>query len=313
MNRAVSEKARKPAARSRQEAGQASSAFPPEFDPVICRKRYPDLNAMSDAELAVHYDVHGRHEGRLVSKIVKRSSFLDLIDTRRPTLEIGPFGKPSVKGANVRYFDVLDREGLVARAEIHGVPPDEIPEIHYVSADGDLTIVDETFDAIVSCHCLEHQPDLVAHLNAAEAILSDTGHYFLVIPDKRYCFDHFLPESTIADVLQARHEGRRRHTLASVIEHRALTTHNEPKRHWAGDHGEPAVTVERVARALEEHRVANGGYVDVHAWKFTPQSFRTILAILHDMSLTRFRPVRVYDTVHGSNEFYAILEKQGDA
>ncbi len=40
---------------------------------------------------------------------------------------------------NVRYFDVLDYDGLCERAREHNLPVTEIPHIHYVSPDGDLS------------------------------------------------------------------------------------------------------------------------------------------------------------------------------
>ena len=93
--------------------------------------------------------------------------------------------------------------------------------------------------AVFSSHCIEHQPDLVRHLQEVANLLEPDGAYFLLIPNKLYCFDHFIAETSVADVMLAHHLGHRVHTLASVIEHRALTTHNDPSRHWLGDHADP--------------------------------------------------------------------------
>ena len=169
--------------------------------------------------------------------------------------------------------------------------------------------------AIVSSHNIEHQPDLVRHLIMAENLLSPEGRYFLLVPDKRFCFDHFLAETTIADVLTAYSRAARVHDLGHVIEHRAMTTHNDTGRHWAGDHGGPAyeTNVAMLEYALREHRDSAGGYVDVHAWKFTPRSFATLTGLLHQIGLTRLRPTVVYNTVRSRNEFCAILTKGTDA
>ena len=56
-----------------------------------------------------------------------------------------------------------------------------------------------------------------------------------------------------------------------------------------------------------------GGYVDVHAWKFTPRSFATLTGLLHQIGLTRLRPTVVYNTVRSRNEFCAILTKGTEA
>lgn len=52
-----------------------------------------------------------------------------------------------------------------------------------------------------------------------------------------------------------------------------------------------------------------GEYVDVHAWRFTPTSFRTIVAGLFDRGLTALKPVAVHDTMFLHLEFFAILER----
>jgi hypothetical protein len=46
----------------------------------------------------------------------------------------------------------------------------------------------------------------------------------------------------------------------------------------------------------------------VHAWQFTPGSFRELLGMLHAGGDSPLRPLRVYETPHGRNEFTAILE-----
>ncbi len=186
------------------------------------------------------------------------------------------------------------------------------PPIDYVDPNGDLAAVDDSFAALFSSHCIEHQPDLVYHLQQAGRLLDPKGRYFLLIPDKRYCFDHFIAESTIANVLDAHRAKLRVHRLESVIEHRALITHNDPARHWASDHmdeGHWSTVVPRVAASLAEFDAAAGAYIDVHAWQFTPSSFRQITQSLFDLGLTQLRPERVYDTPRGTFEFTAVLQK----
>jgi SAM-dependent methyltransferase len=286
------------------------SSLPPEFDPAVYRARHLDLALFSNAALANHYERYGRTEGRMATSAIPRENFVALLPMDKSILEIGPFAHPAVTLSNVRYFDIMDRAGLVARATSIGLPTENIPVIHYVSPAGDLSVVDDKISYVVSSHCIEHQPDLVKHLRQVENVLTDDGLYFIIVPDKRYCFDHYLAESTVADVLEAHHARRAVHTLASVVEHRALTTHNDPARHWRGDNGPVPNDPKRYRDAVAEHEAAAGGYIDVHAWQFTPNSFRHLTQMLHDLSLTKLAPLRVYDTPYGSNEFYAVLAKQ---
>ena len=288
------------------------ASFAPELDADFYRGLYRDLRAMSEAEAGEHFRRHGIAEGRQGSPLAAREALLAELARRRSILEIGPFCAPVARGRNVAYFDVLDRDGLAERALRVGQDPKGIPaRIDFVSPTGDLAVVDRRFAAVVSSHCIEHQPDLVRHLQQVAALLEPGGHYFLMVPNRLYCFDHFIADSTLAAVLEAHVAGRRVHRLASVIEHRALTTHNQPGRHWAGDHADPGwreSIVGRARAAVAEHAAAAGGYVDVHAWQFTPASFRTLAGQLHAGGWSPLRPLRVYETPHGRNEFTAILE-----
>ncbi|NTG51399.1 hypothetical protein G6M04_28765 [Agrobacterium rhizogenes] len=240
-----------------------------------------------------------------------REHFVPLINLDLPTLEIGPFCAPVVSGSKVRYFDVMDQAALKQRA-VSLKKSTEPPAIDYVSPLGDLSIINERFSNIVSAHCIEHQPDLVAHLQSISNLLYEDGAYFLIIPDKRYCFDHFIPESSYADVVCAHQERRKVHSLASVLEHYTLTTHNDPVRHWVGDHknhGYDEGILAKASSALKKFEEANGGYIDVHAWQFTPASFREVTQKLYDLGLTRLIPERVYETPRKRLEFTAILRK----
>ena len=281
---------------------------PPTIDPDTYRASDPALGKLDDAAAIAHYRAHGRDKGVVASPLALRENLLLFIEDDISLLEIGPFCRPLKRGPKVEYLDVLDADQLRIRAGQTGGAAAGVPDvIHHV---GDLDIVDRTYDAVLSSHAIEHQPDLVRHFQQVERILNPGGGYFLIIPDKRFCFDHFIAESTIADVLQAYEEQRRVHTLKSVIEHRALTVHNDHRRHWAGDHGNPERNrAARVQAALDEHAAAAGGYVDVHAWYFVPPSFRLIVNTLRELGLIGLEIAGLYHTARDRNEFCAILKK----
>jgi hypothetical protein len=284
-------------------------ALPPTFDPAEYRRHNPDLPEMDDRAAAEHYTAEGRAAGRIGSSMARREALIDRVQSAGCVLEIGPFCNPLLTGPDIRYSDILDADQLRARARTMGIDPSNCPtEIHHV---GMLEGVDAGYDAVVSSHSIEHQPDLVRHLEAVGRLLPVGGRYYLIVPDKRYCFDHFMAESTIADVLEAWQQERRVHSLSRVIEHGALTTHNDAGRHWLGDHG-PACPKDRALRirdALDRHDAAHGTYLDVHAWYFTPDSFREIMTTLAELRLSAF-DVTVYDTPCGRMEFCAVLERR---
>lgn len=239
-----------------------------------------------------------------------REDFLGAASTIERLLEIGPGASPIFAGENVEYFDVMSSEGLRQRFAEHGVNVSRVPAvIQHVSPTGDLSVAPTGFGVVASSHNIEHQPDLVRHLQKAAERLVDGGTYLLIIPDKRYCFDHFIPESTLADVLAAWYERRIVHAPRSVFADRALTTHNDAARHWAGDHGEPK-GIGMAQYAVNELDTAHGAYIDVHAWQFTPSSFFSVMADLRKMDLNPFETEFVGETPAGRFEFCVRLRKR---
>ena len=167
-------------------------ALPAEFDPAFYRATYADLAGFDDAALSRHWFDHGIAEGRAGSAGATRGGFIQMLEQTGSILEIGPLANPIVRGDHVSYFDVLPTEPLRAKAASHGLDVSQVPEITYFSEVADLSVIPDKFDAAVSAHTIEHQPDLVQHLRAVAGLLVPGGRYFLAVPDQRYCFDHFL-------------------------------------------------------------------------------------------------------------------------
>ena len=283
--------------------------FSPEFCAEFYRERYRDLANHSVFELKEHFEMHGRCEGRTASPMATREGFSGALQGVSTGLEIGPFNKPVLRFEGAKFFDVLSTYDLQQHAVSIDECPDGVPDIDFLSRDGDLSIVLDSFDLVFSSHCIEHQPDLVKHLKHVDRLLNNGGVYAVIIPDCRFCFDHFLPASHIGEVVEAHLEERTVHRLAKIIEHRAMTTHNDSMRHWKGDHGQPGPNLSTLRNAVSKWEAANGGYIDVHAWQFTPESFRAIIRALNDLGLVSLRTLRVYTTAFGSNEFCAVLAR----
>lgn len=273
-----------------------------------------DLVNLSNDELVSHYYHFGKNEGRIGSSIHSRASFMQALKelTSNSILEIGPFNRPLITGENVKYFEVLNKSQLAIRASEQGLDPLTIPDIHYVDEFGDLSSVGDKFTAAASSHCIEHQPDLVSHLSQVSNLLNSNGYYFLVIPDKRFCFDHYIPETSVGEIISNHLEKRTNHTLTNVLKHKLETTHNDPVRHWDGDHGIQSykLNLETVLiQSSKFHDESKTSYVDVHSMFFTPESFSSVMRELLELKLTDFTVERVYQTVKNDLEFFAILRK----
>lgn len=273
---------------------------------------------MDAAQATTHYEAFGAREGRICSTIHNRPAFLALISPRDPLLEIGPFTRPAFSRPqhNVQYLDAFSTEELRAKAASMPEGATGVPTIDHVwRGERYAELIQDRFQAIFSAHNIEHQPDLISHFHQLDEILLPGGYLFFAIPDRRYCFDHFLPDTNYADLFGAFYDKRQTHTAASVFEHRLLTTHNDAARHWRGDHGERPldrpITPELLA-AIEEtvaRMEASPGYIDTHAWQFTPESFRALVTLLSAARKIPFEIERIYPTVLDSNEFYAVLKR----
>jgi len=289
-----------------------------KIDTNLIKSIYPELQNLSIDQVRQIFILKLMNQGVLSHKNALRELFVETIRDFDEILEIGPFAKPVLLGEGVKYFDVLDRQGLIDRAKKHNLSPQNVPEINFVSASGDLSVVNEKFDAVFSSHCIEHQIDLVDHISKVGNILRNNGAYFLIIPDHRYCFDHFLNPSNVGEILGANKRGKKeQHGLEKVIEHRALTTHNDALRHWLDDHGSnkrdnkglfTEKVLDNILSAANEYNNCEK-YIDVHAWQFTPETFGVNMTLLIKLNYIPFKKVHVHMTPFGRQEFTAVLYK----
>ena len=280
------------------------------------RENNKDLVDYSDEHLLEHYGHDGYREGRMAHPQSIRENFFD-IEEGLKCLEIGPFFKPLMTGENVKYIDILSESELLARAKSLSVSQEDIlniPNIDFVSKDGSLKAVTEKFDVLISAHNLEHQVDLIGHLIEAYDILVDGGKYKMVVPNCAFCFDASLSPSRISEIILANRSKPQTHSIAKVIEHLALTTHNDSRVHWAERRlikkYEP-INVVKVSSAIAEFDRAKlaGKHLDVHSWQFLPHTLSDILQSLIELKIINFQKVICYGQVMNRNEFCIELIK----
>jgi len=203
---------------------------------------------------------------------------------------------------------------LVSRANSEGGPSHLIPDVTWVGPEASNQYIRARYDLILSSHVVEHQIDLIAHFQNIDSLLHPEGHYAALIPDHRYCFDHFNLPSTIIDVLMAHIVKNGNHSLKNFLEDRLTTGHNETNRYWKKDFGAPKIIGKSFSDVLDlvaEYRktVSDEIYVDVHAWKFTDRSFIQIFSRLKQMGLISLEVVKIEPVKRGNNEFWILLKK----
>lgn len=287
--------------------------FPADFDLRYYKANCPAAREMSFKDACLHFLKIGKKRGLPGSPPADMGIFVGMLKGLdfAQILEIGPGVHPRLSGDNVFYYDVRHGEHFRDYARTKGVADStDLPEIHYHADDGSLRGIDRSFDLVFSSHCIEHVYDLITHVNEVASILNDGGVYALIVPDKRYTFDHFRTESTLGDVLERHNNGDSRHSLKTFIDS-LNEAHNEPVRHWNNDHGEPsAINAARIAAAVKSYEDMGGRDPSLHAWIFTDDSFRDVFTQLAAMDFIDLVPTRIYNTVKHSNSFCVVLEKR---
>jgi len=133
---------------------------------------------------------------------LRRSVFDKFVDVGRSSgLEFGPHNQPMVfkTEGKIKYADYLTREQHLKNP----VPESEnIPETDFLLGPGSYRdYVLGTFDYVIANHVLEHAPNMVQFLRTLSEMTNPDGIIFLAIPDKKYTFDKYRQNTTLAHVL----------------------------------------------------------------------------------------------------------------
>ncbi|MBX3726865.1 MAG: methyltransferase domain-containing protein [Xanthomonadales bacterium] len=215
----------------------------------------------------------------------------------------------------MQTVDHLDKTGLVAKYTGHGVETSAIEEVNHVWRGeplSELVGAPGGFDWIIASHVIEHVPDLVGFLRECERLLTADGVLSLAIPDKRYCFDHLRPHTSTGEALQAFLEGRTRHPPGLVFDYFASAVKRSGDIAWqAGSRGglEAVHSVEQAWAQCQAASAPGADYLDLHAWRLTPASFRLIVGDLRRLGLLDLGILSEIDTV--GFEFFVSMRRDG--
>jgi 2-polyprenyl-3-methyl-5-hydroxy-6-metoxy-1,4-benzoquinol methylase len=282
---------------------------------------FPDIKSAiqqgSFSNGADHYIKFGKGENRVSpQQIPKIDKILIGVNRLGLGLEIGPSHNPVApkkSGFNIQIVDVDSQDGLKKKYEGHGVNLDNIEPVDFIW-DGrplaELIGRAECYDYIIASHVIEHVPDLVAFLQECEKLLSSNGVLTLVIPDKRYCFDYFLPLSTTGGVLDAWLSKRTKPSPGQIFDYFANTAKRGEAIAWSDDGlgGATKLTHEFVeAKTYFNRSNSSNEYIDVHCWRFVLETFCLIVSDLNDLGLVGLNVKSTFETE--GCEFYITLSK----
>ena len=230
-------------------------------------------------------------------------------------LEIGPSYNPLVpksSGADIETFDHVDQAGLVDKYKSDtSVDTSKIEPVDHVSRGRSLaeTIPERgLYDYIIASHMIEHTPDMIGFVEDAAALLKPSGLLVLVVPDCSFCFDVFRPLSSTGQILQAHIEGRRQHTPGIGFDHVAYSATRGGKAGWFVSDTSSLSLAGNVlnAKAFFEALRYEKAYHDLHAWQFTPSSFRLIIRDLFEANAISLAERAFHAPMQGY-EFYITL------
>lgn len=239
------------------------------------------------------------------------------IDKSKRGLEIGPSHNPLAPkrdGYQVDIIDHMTRAQLIEKYQGHAVNLDNIEEVDFVwsgQSFADLTGKRKAYDWALASHMIEHTPDLIGFFNDCDSILKDDGVLSLVIPDKRFCFDTCRPITGLARIIDSHLQRNTIHSAGTVAEYYLNVVSRNGQIAWGSGSEGPL----RFVHTLDEARssmaavLRDKAYLDVHAWCFTPNSFRLLVEDLYSLGLIALREVESFPTV--GHEFFVTLSRSG--
>ena len=213
-------------------------------------------------------------------------------------IEIGPSHAPiAAKRAGWNSFVVDHADQAELRAKYTGYPVD-LDAIEVVDAVWRGGRLDHAvpashhgrFDRLIASHVIEHIPDFVTFMVAAQSLITPSGALALAVPDKRYCFDVLKPISTTGDILAGYNpEGAGRHFRRTLFNQIAYSVGLDGAIAWGQHPVAKATFMNSLTDAFElTNRLSeapDSAYVDAHAWQFTPAAFRLAILELADGGL----------------------------
>ena len=295
-----------------------------KFNELDYLSLYPDVAAAVKAGAFKngyeHYLRHGKAEGRAACRAdslsPREKAVFHFINKTGQGLEIGPSHNPIAPkkaGYKVHILDHATADELRAKYQGHGLNLDNIEEVDFVWKGQplpDLIGHTQCYDWIIASHVIEHVPDLISFLQQCEQLLKPAGVLSLVVPDKRYCFDYFQPLTTTGMVLDAFQEKRTRPSAGQVFDHFANAASRNNAIAWSDDDRGGAnglIHTFENAKQQWKSRTETKDYIDVHCWRFQPESFAFILSDLNHLGLVGLGIQAQFPT--SGCEFYVSLSR----
>lgn len=250
--------------------------------------------------------------------MTREEKVLSRIDKNKIGIEIGPSHAPIAPkkaGFNVQIIDHLNREQLIKKYKKLNTNVDDIEEVDFLwsgQSYAQLTGRYNYYNWIISSHMIEHTPDLITFLKQCEEVLREDGILSLAIPDVRYHFDYFRPITGISKVIDAYLGKHTIHSAGTAAEYHLSCARRGKEEAWQEGFKDEFSLVHSCEEAYKQMQlvIEKKEYLDLHAWDFTPTSFRLLIQDLNDLGFISLKEVGFYPTA--GCEFFITLGKKGE-
>lgn len=278
--------------------------FESEFD-IDIYAEHEDLKGFSVDKLAQHYVECGKSEGRVASYVTSQERFDQSLDQTKATLFLSNGSSVMTSGQDRRQIDVKELVSyLDSSTSISDESISQCPNWLSELETAELLQVSYRFP-------VEREVKFLDILRLVSHLTGPNTHHFICFRDYRYTEDHYRRATTANDLVNASRNPKKWLQRCSA-ERKLVETHGSIHRHWNGDHGipgnyqwtKPKLTVED---GPPVNRVSSSS---VNCWFFHPDSIQSVFAELCEIGALDLLPVRTYQTVRNSTEFWAIMRRK---
>jgi predicted SAM-dependent methyltransferase len=232
-------------------------------------------------------------------------------------LEIGPLSIPIVRKDEgiIYYVDRFSTEQLKEKyksakwLEIGNIVPVDfiIEEISYEDIQSEV----KTIDYIIASHILEHCPNPLGWLRCLAKIIQPKGIISLAIPDRRYTFDYYRRETTLAQLLAYDLEGLTKPSIEQVLDCFMNICKVDTKAAWILDYSALKPEKQHEFHSADDiikliEREGNDAYTHCTVWTF--ESFCEIFPQAMKIANIPLEISCSYEPEKFSNEFIVQLK-----
>jgi SAM-dependent methyltransferase len=206
-------------------------------------------------------------------------------------IEIGSGNRPVIlpDGVKCHYGD--KREVAALESYFGAGSSAETPVPTFMDAQTLNGVPTGKFDFVISAHVIEHLPDALGAINSALRVLKRGGLFMLILPDKRYTFDHRRPITPLSHLIADARDGG----AGTILE--AYREFGQYVHDWGADAPPEKVLTEK---AQEWARTK----ADIHFHTWDADSFREMID-----HLVWQKAANLIELISIMNENIAILSK----